>query len=160
MTLPTLAWLGMAAYAAHILEEYTLDWRNWARGTLGLPVEWNDFYVTNGVVVALGIAQAMLAPTLPLAPLAHAGLMFINGLFMHVVPFLRGRGRFSPGLFTAVLFFLPLSLATFHTALTDGLAGPGTILAGLTIGGLTLAFPIAMLLVKSRPYFRQDPVHG
>ena len=59
MTMTTLAWLGMAAYAAHILEEYILDWRNWARNVLGLPAEWNDFYVTNGVVVALGIAQAM-----------------------------------------------------------------------------------------------------
>jgi hypothetical protein len=46
----------MAAYAAHILEEYTFDWRNWARNTLDLPVEWSDFYVTNCVVIALGIA--------------------------------------------------------------------------------------------------------
>ncbi len=39
MTLATLAWLAMAAYAAHILEEYTFDWRNWARAVLGLPAE-------------------------------------------------------------------------------------------------------------------------
>jgi hypothetical protein len=30
MTLTTLAWLAMAAYALHIMEEYTFDWRNWA----------------------------------------------------------------------------------------------------------------------------------
>jgi hypothetical protein len=47
-----------------------LDWRNWARAVIGLPVEWSKFYVTNAVVVGLGIAQAMLAPTLPLAPTA------------------------------------------------------------------------------------------
>ena len=29
MTLTTAAWLAMAAYSLHILEEYTLDWRNW-----------------------------------------------------------------------------------------------------------------------------------
>jgi hypothetical protein len=157
MTLSTLAWLGMAAYAAHILEEYTLDWRNWARGVLGLPVEWNDFYVTNGVVVALGIAQAMLAPELPVAVLAYAGLMLINGVLMHIVPFIRMRGHFSPGLVTATFIFLPLGVATFWTALSTGVAGIGTAVAGLVIGGLTLAYPIVMLNVKSWPYFQQKP---
>ena len=156
MTMTTLAWLGMAAYAMHILEEYTLDWRGWSHAVLGLPTEWKDFYVTNCIVIALGIAQAMLAPTLPLAVLSYAGLEFINGLFMHVVPFIRTKGRFSPGLITGVLFFLPLSTATFWTALSTGLASVGVIGLGLVIGGLTLAFPIIMLLVKSWPYFRQD----
>ena len=156
MTLTTLAWLGMAAYAMHILEEYTLDWRNWARNVLGLPAEWNDFYVTNGIVVSLGIAQAMLASTLPLAVLGYAGLEFINGFFMHVVPFVRKNGRFSPGLVTAVFFFIPLSLTTFWFAYASGIASVGEILLGLVIGALTLAFPIVMLIVKSWPYFRQD----
>lgn len=156
MSMATLAWLGMAAYAAHILEEYTLDWRGWSHAVLGLPTEWNDFYVTNCIVVALGIAQAMLAPTLPLAVLGYAGLEFINGLFMHVVPFVRTKGRFSPGLITSVLFFLPLSLATFWTALGTGIATVSDIGLGLLIGALTLAFPIVMLLVRSWPYFRQD----
>jgi hypothetical protein len=157
VTLEALAWLGMAAYAAHILEEYTLDWRNWSRAILGLPVEWNDFYVTNGVVVALAIAQAMLARALPVAVLGFAGLMLINGFFMHVVPFIRTKGRFSPGLITSVLFFLPLGIATYRAAIEGGQADVWTAIAGLVLGGLTLAFPITMLLVKSKPYFRQDP---
>jgi hypothetical protein len=157
MTLETLAWLGMAAYAAHILEEYTLDWRNWSRAILGLPVEWSDFYVTNAVVMALGIAQAMLARTLPVAVLAFAGLMLINGFFMHVVQMIRTKGRFSPGVITAVVFFLPLGSATYNHAIENGLADIRIAAAGLVLGGLTLAFPIGMLLIKSRPYFRQDP---
>jgi hypothetical protein len=157
MTLETYAWLGMAAYAAHALEEYTLDWRNWSRAVLGLPVEWSDFYMTNAVVVALGIAQAMLAKTLPIAVLAYAGLMLINGFFMHVVPVIRMKGRFSPGLFTAVLLFLPLGFASYRFALEQGLADAWTAVGGFVVGGLTLAFPISMLLVKSRPYFKQDP---
>jgi hypothetical protein len=156
MTMQTLAWLGMAAYAAHILEEYTLDWRGWARGVLGLPVEWNDFYVTNCIVIALGIAQAMLAPTLPLAALAYAGLELINGILMHVVPFIRTKGRFSPGLITSVLFFIPLGIVTYRTALITNQATVATEVIALLIGGLTLAFPIVMLLVKTKPYFRQE----
>jgi Protein of unknown function with HXXEE motif len=156
MTLETLSWLGMAAYAAHILEEYTLDWRGWARAVLGLPAEWNDFYVTNFVVVALGIAQAMLARSLPLAVLSYAGLELINGTLMHIIPFIRTRGRFSPGLITGTFFFVPLGITTYWTALSSGLAGFGTALLGLLIRALTLAFPIVMLIVKSKPYFRQE----
>ena len=107
MNMTTLAWLGMAAYAAHILEEYTLDWRGWSHAVLGLPTEWNDFYVTNCIVVALGIAQAILAPTLPLAVLSYAGLEFINGLFMHVVPFVRTKGHFRPDLLRAYCSSFP-----------------------------------------------------
>ncbi len=55
MSLTDYAWLALAAYAVHILEEHTFDWRNWARAVIGLPVEWSDFYVTNAVVVVLGI---------------------------------------------------------------------------------------------------------
>lgn len=137
----------MAAYAMHILEEY-VDWRNWAHNVLGLPAEWNDFYVTNSVVVALGIAQAMLAPTLPLGVLSYAGLEFINAVLMHGTPFVRTKGRFSRGLVSAVFLFLPLSIATFWTAWASGIASVGEIVLGLLIGGATLAYPIVMLKVN------------
>ncbi|HEX4407360.1 MAG TPA: HXXEE domain-containing protein [Xanthobacteraceae bacterium] len=156
MSLTTFAWLGMAAYAFHILEEYALDWRNWAHEVLGLPAEWNDFYVTNCIVIALGIAQAMLAATLPLAPLSFDGLMLINAIFFHITPFIRTGGRFSPGLFTAIVLFLPVSIAAYWTALSSGVVGSTTVVASLIVGGLTLAFPIVMLKLKSTPYFRQD----
>ncbi|MCV3736714.1 HXXEE domain-containing protein [Rhizobium sp. TRM96647] len=97
MSLQDLAWLAMAAYAIHIMEEHTFDWRNWARGVIGLPVEWTDFYVTNAVVIAVGIAQAQLAPTVPLIPLIFAALMLINTVFFHILPVIRTKGRFSPG---------------------------------------------------------------
>ena len=63
------------------------------------------FSVTNSVVVALGIAQAMLAPTLILAPLIYASLMIINAVFFHILPMIRGSGRFSPGVVTAIVLF-------------------------------------------------------
>lgn len=97
MTMTTLAWLAMAAYAMHILEEYALDWRGWSHAVLGLPTEWNDFYVTNCVVVALGIAQAMLAPELPTAVLSYAGLEFINAVFMHICRSFAQAGVFRRG---------------------------------------------------------------
>lgn len=52
--------------------------------------------------------------------------MLINGVFMHVLPFVLGRGRFSPGLITSVLLFVPLGVATmkavpFNPAVLMGL---------------------------------------
>lgn len=155
MSLPDLAWLALAAYAIHILEEYTLDWRNWARAVVGLPVEWADFYVTNSVVVVLGIAQAALAPTFVLAPLTYAALMIINATFFHVLPFMRTKGRYSPGLATAVAFFYPLGIAMFAQAHAEGRLSVGVGIGAFIAGALLMAFPVVLLKLKSRPYFRQ-----
>ena len=96
MALQTWAWLATAAYAVHVMEEYTLNWRDWARGALGLPVEWYDFYVTNAVVIVLGIVSAELAPALPVAPLAYASLMLINAVLFHIWQVIRAKGPLLP----------------------------------------------------------------
>jgi hypothetical protein len=153
MTLQTLAWLSMAAYAAHVMEEFTFDWRNWARAVIKLPVEWSDFYVTNAVVISLGIAQAELAPTLPLAPLMFASLMLINAVFFHILPFIRMGGRFSPGLVTAILLFFPAGIAVWREA---GVVVDWTTITLAILGGAALmAYPIIMLNLRDKPYFRQ-----
>lgn len=155
MSLANLAWLALAAYAAHILEEYTLDWRNWARAVVKLPVEWTDFYVTNAVVVVLGLVQAELAPTFVLGPLSYAALMLINATFFHVLPFVRTKGRYSPGLTTALLFFYPLGIAMFAQAHAEGRLTAGIALAAFAAGAALMAFPVVMLKLKSRPCFQQ-----
>ena len=45
----------------------------------------------------------------------------------------RTLGRFSPGLITAVLFFIPVGIATFWTAWTTGIACAGEIGLSLLI---------------------------
>lgn len=157
MTLTDLAWLALAAYAVHMLEEFQLDWRDWARDVIGLPVEWSDFYVTNAVVVVLGIAQAQLAASVPLAPLTFAALMLINATFFHVAPFIWTRGRFSPGLVTAVILFYPAGIAMFLRAAAEGSLSFGLAFAAFACGALLMAMPIAMLRLRDRPFFRQAP---
>ena len=96
MSLTDLLWLATAAYGVHILEEYQLNWRDWARAVIGLPVEWSDFYVVNALVIVFGVVAANLARWPGLA-LAFPALMLINATFFHVLPFARTGGRFSPG---------------------------------------------------------------
>ena len=155
MSVVELSWFALAAYAIHILEEYTLDWRNWARAIIKLPVEWADFYVTNAVVVVLGIVQAELAPTLAFGPLAFASLMLINATFFHVLPYVGTRGRFSPGLATAITLFYPIGIAIFYQVSSEGRLSLGVVLAAVATGAILMAFPIVLLNLRSNPYFRQ-----
>jgi len=115
--LSSLLWLCVAAYGIHVLEEYVFNWRAWARSVLKLPAEWNDSYITNALVIVLGIVSAMTATQWPILALGFPALMLINAVFFHIAPFLVTRGRFSPGLLSAVLLFLPLSIFTLRRSL-------------------------------------------
>lgn len=64
---------------------------DWANHVLGPPVTWPDFYVTNAVVVVLGIVAAQVGWRLPAIALAFPALMLINAVFFHVAPFFVER---------------------------------------------------------------------
>lgn len=146
-SLTTLAWLCMSAYALHVLEEFQMGWRDWARRVLKLPVEWSDFYVTNAVVIAIGIAQAQLAAVLPVIALVFASLMLINAVFFHILPTIRTR-IYSPGTVTALVLFLPLGVATFRAAVRNGDADIRTCLIALGGGVVLMAYPVVMLKIR------------
>ncbi len=156
MSLTDLVWLATAAYGLHILEEYQLNWRDWARAVIGLPAEWTDFYVVNALVIVLGIVAANLAGRSPGLALAFPALMLINATFFHVAPVLWTRGRFSPGLFTAIVLFYPIGVACYWRAAADGNLNTRTIVGSLVLGALLMASPIVLLKIKGRRYFRQD----
>lgn len=156
MDLTHWLWVATAAYAVHILEEFALDWRDWASNVLGLPVEWPDFYVVNAIVVVLGIAAANLAVEAPALALGFPALMLINAVVFHLAPILVTRGRFSPGAITATVLFLPIGSACFVVAGRSGQLSAGTVVAAFVLGAALMAAPILFLRIKSRPYFRQD----
>ena len=156
MDLSAWLWLCLAAYAVHILEEHALNWRDWARSVIKLPVEWSDFYVTNAVVVVLGVAAAGCVSGFPAVALGFPALMIINAILFHIVPVIRTKGRFSPGLFTAVVLFLPLGWLTMRRALQAGVVDAAGIFLAFVIGALLMATPIILLRIASLPYFQQD----
>jgi hypothetical protein len=156
MSLTDLIWLATACYALHILEEYELNWRDWARAVVKLPVEWNDFYVVNALVIVFGMVAANLAAHWPLPALTFPALMLINATFFHILPTLQTGGRFSPGLFTAIGLFWPVGVACYWRAMADGALGTATFIGSLALGALLMATPVVLLKIRSRPYFRQD----
>jgi hypothetical protein len=149
--LQIMLWLCVAAYGMHVLEEFVFDWRNWSQQVLHLPTRWEDFYITNCLVIVVGIVAVEIAPEYPSVALGFPALMLINATFMHVFPFLRKKGRFSPGLITAVLCFWPLGT---YTMLATEL-NVRVVVTAFAVGAALLATPIGFLLLKNRPYFDQ-----
>jgi hypothetical protein len=151
-----ILWIATVAYALHILEEFAFDWKGWAQAVLKLPVSWSHFAVVNGIVVVLGISCSSVAWSSPAYALCLPALMLINATFFHVLPFLTTRGRWSPGLATAVFLFYPIGIWAYQGAAADGVLSPGVLMGSLVIGALLMASPIAMLKLRLLPYFRQD----
>ena len=156
MDLSHWIWLATGAYGVHAFEEFEFDWRNWARAVIGLPVEWHDFYVVNFLVIVLGIVAAELARAMPGVALAFPALMLINGVFFHIAPFFKMRGRFSPGLITAVILFLPIGTACYVAANDAGVLDTTNLIGSFVLAALLMAMPIVLLHIKSKTYFRQD----
>jgi hypothetical protein len=155
MTHEYLLWICTACYGIHILEEYELNWRDWARSVLNLPVDWNSFYVVNALVLVLGVSCAEVGWKEPAFALTYPALMLINAKFFHVIPTLARR-VFSPGLVTALVLFYPIGGWTYYGAWQDGVLTPGVGVASFVLGGALMALPIVLLKVKDRMVHPMD----
>jgi hypothetical protein len=155
MDLAHWIWLATAAYGIHALEEMILDWRDWARAVIGLPVEWSHFYVVNFLVIVLGFVAANLADVAPAVALSFPALMLINGVFFHIAPVIITHGRFSPGLFTAIILLIPIGLLCYRAANSAGKLDVFSAVFSVALGAALMATPIILLRIKDRQYFRQ-----
>jgi hypothetical protein len=153
ITLDQLCWIATAAYAVHALEEYTFNWKAWAHGALRLQCDWPTFYLATSVVMVLGIVSAQIAPQMPILALCFPALLLINATFFHVLPVLLMRGRFSPGLLTAVLLFYPIGILCYRAVFQTGLLTGRALLSSFLGGALLMAVPLVFLKLKNRPYF-------
>lgn len=151
-----ILWIATSAYAFHILEEYTFDWKNWAIAVVKLPVNYIHFAIVNGIVCLLGIACPMVGWNCAIFALSFPAQMLINATFMHVLPFILTKGRFSPGLGTAILLFYPVGIWCFYGAYQDGVLDLKTGIGSFALGAVLLAIAIAMLKLRLLPYFKQD----
>jgi hypothetical protein len=97
----------------------------------------------------------MVAPRLPALALGFAALMLINATFFHVAPFLVKRGRWSPGLITALVLFYPLGIECYRVQSHLVGLSTGEIVTSALVGALLMATPIIFLKLKDRPYFKQ-----
>ncbi len=85
-----------------------------------------------------------------------ASLMLINAVFFHILPVVRTGGRFSPGLATAIVLFLPVGIAVWWKAAQDVSLHWTTVVPAVAGAAALMAYPIVMLNLKGKPYFVQD----
>jgi len=76
-------------------------------------------------------------------------------VFFHILPVVRTKGRFSPGLATAAVLFLPLGIAMWRQAAIEGVLDPATATLAILGGAALMAYPVVMLRLRSKPYFQQ-----
>jgi hypothetical protein len=118
-------------------------------------VAWDHFAVTNGIVIVFGISVSSVGWALPHFSLSLPAVMVINATFFHLTPFAATKGRFSPGLFTAVFLFYPIAVWAYWGAAQDGVLNAGIGLSSFLIGAVLMASPIVLLKIRNHPYFRQ-----
>lgn len=144
-----ILWILVFAYAMHILEEYQLDWRDWANASLPVEVSWHDFYLTNGCAMFAAIAAAMVGWRAPAFSLIMPATFVINGVFFHIGPTLIQR-RLSPGVITSLLLYLPLGAWLYYGAWRDGVLSPQVLIISSLGGAAVMAWPIILLKLKKK----------
>jgi hypothetical protein len=152
--LPWLAWAGTWIYLVHQFEEHGIDaeggryaFRGFLCANLGVadpatcPVPYSFITSVNIAAVWLaGPAAALLGRRWPALALAYFSIPFVN-MFAHVGPAIA-QGGYNPGVVTAIVLFLPLSIWAFHVALKrDDLgwrAVIATVVAGIVLHAILL----------------------
>ena len=145
-------WVVVMACGLHVLEEAVLDWVKVTQQTasrFGVTITWPDFYVVNAVMIAGGVASAMIGWRAPEISLMLPALTVINALPFHVGGSVATR-RFVPGTLTAVLLYLPVGAWAYYGAYLDGVLTAQVIAVSSLGGALLMACPVAMLWLKAR----------
>lgn len=100
--------------------------------------------VNVSAVWVAGPLSALLASRWPVIGLSFFAIPFVN-LFAHVVPAVMMRA-YNPGLITAVILFLPLSLLAFSAAMTRYHLGFRAVLATAVAGVILHAVLVGSLM--------------
>ncbi len=135
-----LAWLAVAAYALHIMEERILDWHSSMKKSMKLAMDLDSYRIIVRVFFVLGVIAAILVPTVPDLARAFVVFLVINLLVFHIWPMISAQ-HFSPGTWTAFFLFIPIAYMTWSVA---NLPLQGWIWP-VVIGIAITAFPLLLL---------------
>jgi hypothetical protein len=154
-----LAWAATAAYLLHQFEEHGIDAKGMPYAFRGMLCDAFDFadttacpipesFITAVNIPAVWLAgpiSALLGLRWPALALSYFSVPAVNAA-AHLGPAVAS-GSYNPGLVTAILLFLPLSLWTFRVALRRPELGARAVAA--TILGGILIHAVLMLSLKA-----------
>lgn len=135
-----ILWLPLCAVLLHIFEEFVwpggfADWDRAHRPALRSSITPRFHVIMNGLLILLCLSVVIDGPTRAGVALwlTLAALLASNALW-HAVGTWRTR-RYSPGLVTGVLLYLPLACWGFVHFVRSGGASWGTAAAAAVLGG-------------------------
>lgn len=143
----SIFWLLVIAYGAHVMEEYILNWKKWVLTVANIDISWNEFIITNAVVIISSICFAMIGFNNPYISLMLPALMIINAIFFHILPTIIKR-QFSPGVLTSIILFLPLSLLAYYEAYKLNFLNTELLVTTICGGSIIMAYPIFLHKIK------------
>jgi hypothetical protein len=112
-------WAVAVSCALHVAEEYFTGWQPWARETLGIVMPTERFLFMNVVLVVAALVFASIGWKRPTLSLIIPAATLVNAIFFHILPTIV-QGRVSPGVYTAVMLYLPFSSWAFVGARRAG----------------------------------------
>lgn len=130
-------WVVAVSCAFHATEEYLTGWQGWARQTLGIVMPTDRFVVANAALVFAALLLARVGWRRPALSLIIPSATLVNAIFFHILPTIV-QSRASPGIYTAVLLYLPFSSWALAGAARDGVARRA-IAAAIVAGTLMMA---------------------
>lgn len=137
-----------AAFALHVAEEYLTGYPAYAGEVSGYPMALPMFLGSNILFILImalltGWAARTRQPNAIFWMMFwSAGNQFWNFVYHAVsVPL---HDRYSPGLVTGTLIYLPLSLLVWRAALADKQIAGGSLAAAIGLGGIFMAIVAAV----------------
>ncbi len=133
-----------------MVEEYAGGWAKFVN-SFHSPIghtTMGAFYLVNGIFILLCVLAALLNASFIIFGLSIAALQFINAL-IHIGGTVKLR-RYNPGVVTAVLLYLPLSIYAYYLSDQAGLLGLTNLVLSVVLGAGWMGLAVLYGIVAGR----------
>jgi hypothetical protein len=145
-----IIWICVSVYAIHLLEKVAFDWRNWMHQKIGVTdIEWSIFYVSGATVIVTGIAGAMTGWNEPAFALILPAVEILKAIIFYLIPLLF-KQRLTPGIFSALLLFLPVASWAFAGAYYDDVLSASDYVLAYFFGAVLMFLPMIFYTLKKK----------
>jgi hypothetical protein len=129
------------AVIIHIFEEYYFGWLKFVK-----RYNFLEFTIFNAFFLALCIVGVIIGEKHLVFGLSIASLIFINAL-IHIVSSIKIK-KFLPGTFSAVFFYIPLSIYTYYFYVNN--LSFLNLLFSIILGFFWMIIPLVYTKIKSK----------
>ena len=137
--IPFFLWYPLVAVALHLVEEFVWpggfpDWYRLYRPERAVSVTTRLLVIVNAVLVAIALLPPLLGATARgLAFWLVVAAIGVANTAFHLWATIS-RNRYSPGLVTGVLCYIPLGIAGYLVLVRSGAVSTGTTIEAILIG--------------------------